>query len=227
MLMAGEEPRVVSPDDAEGSDVRAARVLLRDGSSIRVRPVRVGDMAQLERLHAHMSADSFRHRFFGSGTGLAHQYLAHLLRSPQAVAMVGVRGRQVLGLGTAEPLGDGSAEVSFVVDEESHGLGLGTILLERLASEACARNIGHLVAEVMCENHEMLDVFAHAGFVTTSARAGDTVHFTLDTAASEHQRQLSQERRQVAERHARDIRTSSRPAGASVSALDRPSPCGS
>lgn len=173
-------------------------LLLRNGGSVVVRAVQSDDMVELERLHEHMSAGSLRHRFFGTGTDLARNYLDHLSRSPQTIALVGVIGGRILGLGTAEPIGNGRAEAAFAVDEESHGLGLGTILLEQLAIEARAQDIRELVVEVMCENREMLDVIIHAGFATSSSYVGDTVHVVLETAADEPQLVASAQRRRLA-----------------------------
>lgn len=185
-----------------GAGRRGRDLLLRDGGTVVVRAIEADDMVELEGLHERMSADSLRHRFFGTGTGLAHNYLDHLSRSPRTIALVGVIGGRILGLGTAEPLGSGRAEAAFVVDEESHGLGLGTILLEQLAVEARAQDIRELVVEVMCENREMLDVISHAGFATSSNYAGDTVHVVLKTAADEPQVVASEQRKRVAEENA-------------------------
>ena len=51
------------------------------------------------------------------------------------------------------------AEVAVEVADHLHGRGLGTILIERLAAVAEQRGITHFVAEVLCENRAMLDVF--------------------------------------------------------------------
>jgi GNAT superfamily N-acetyltransferase len=51
------------------------------------------------------------------------------------------------------------AEVAVGVADHLHGRGLGTILIERLAVIAEDRGISHFVAEVLCENRAMLDVF--------------------------------------------------------------------
>jgi GNAT superfamily N-acetyltransferase len=51
------------------------------------------------------------------------------------------------------------AEVAVEVADDVHGRGLGTILIERLAVIAEQRGITHFVAEVLCENRAMLDVF--------------------------------------------------------------------
>jgi GNAT superfamily N-acetyltransferase len=51
------------------------------------------------------------------------------------------------------------AEIAVEVADHLHGRGLGTILIERLAVIAEDRGISHFVAEVLCENRAVLDVF--------------------------------------------------------------------
>jgi len=51
------------------------------------------------------------------------------------------------------------AEVAVEVADHLHGRGLGTILVERLAVVAEQHGITYFVAEVLCENRAMLDVF--------------------------------------------------------------------
>jgi len=51
------------------------------------------------------------------------------------------------------------AEVAVEVADHLHGRGLGTILIERLAAVAEQRGITLFIAEVLSENHAMLDVF--------------------------------------------------------------------
>jgi L-amino acid N-acyltransferase YncA len=51
------------------------------------------------------------------------------------------------------------AEVAVEVADHLHGLGLGTLLVERLATLAEQRGVRRFVAEVLCENRAMLDVF--------------------------------------------------------------------
>ncbi len=51
------------------------------------------------------------------------------------------------------------AEVAVEIADHLHGRGLGTLLIERLAMIAEQRGITHFVAEVLCENRAMLDVF--------------------------------------------------------------------
>lgn len=51
------------------------------------------------------------------------------------------------------------AEVAVEVADHLHGRGLGTILIGGLAALAERRGIAVFVAEVLCENRAMLDVF--------------------------------------------------------------------
>jgi len=69
--------------------------------------------------------------------------------------------------------------VAVEVADHLHGRGLGTILVERLAATAERRGITHFVAEVLCENRAMLDVFRE-GFdarVVGREGSGEKVEF--------------------------------------------------
>ena len=72
--------------------------------------------------------------------------------------------------------------MAFLVEDGSHGLGIGSLLLEHLAAAARARGIATFIAEVLLENHAMLDVFTDAGFTLSKQVADDVVDVRLDTA---------------------------------------------
>ena len=65
----------------------------------------------------------------------------------------------LVGHATYVKLDETQAEVAVEVADHLHGRGLGTILMERLAVIAEQRGITHFVAEVLCDNRAMLDVF--------------------------------------------------------------------
>src|SRR5581483_8209051 len=65
----------------------------------------------------------------------------------------------IIGHAICIELAPGRAEVAVEVADDLHGQGLGTILIERLAELAERRGIATFVAEVLPENHAMLDVF--------------------------------------------------------------------
>jgi len=65
------------------------------------------------------------------------------------------------------------AEVAFAIADEMQGLGLATLLLAHLAGVAHTNGISVFFAEVMPQNHRMIEVFRESGFpVDTSAAPG-------------------------------------------------------
>ncbi|MFI4990204.1 MAG: GNAT family N-acetyltransferase [Solirubrobacterales bacterium] len=79
-------------------------------------------------------------------------------RTPRGLADAVRRARRALciQLRAHDP---GRAEVAVEVADDLHGLGLGTILIERLAEIAERHGVVTFVAEVLPENEAMLDVF--------------------------------------------------------------------
>jgi acyl-CoA synthetase (NDP forming)/GNAT superfamily N-acetyltransferase len=164
--------------------VTAADVLLSDGAIAVVRSLEPNDADGLHALHERVSDDALRLRFFTVGRRPAHQYVEHVLSHPATLALVAeVRGR-IVALATAEPLDGRSSEVAFLVDDEFRGHGLGTLLLEHLAALACDRGIRWFEAEVLSENHRMLEVFRDAGFRVERRLEGEVQVFEVDTATT-------------------------------------------
>ena len=142
----------------------AADVLLTDGALAVVRTLEPGDGDALHDLHDRVSDESLRLRFFAVARRAGHQYVEHVLASPDTVALVAEIHGRIVALATAEPVDHQSSEIAFLVDDDLRGQGLGTLLLEHLAALACDRGIRRFEAEVLPENHRMLGVFADAGF---------------------------------------------------------------
>ncbi|WP_157537021.1 bifunctional GNAT family N-acetyltransferase/acetate--CoA ligase family protein [Nocardioides sp. Root190] len=157
-----------------------ADVLLADGAVATIRTIRPGDGAALDDLHQRASRTSLWLRFFTGGSVPAHAYVEHVLSSSSTIARVAWSGDRAIGLATAEPVDGTSAEVAFLVDDELRGHGLGTLLLEHLAAAARDRGIHRFTALVLAENARMLEVFADAGFHTTTHRDGGEVELRLD-----------------------------------------------
>src|SRR5207245_11031950 len=63
-----------------------------------------------------------------------------------------------------EPAEPTRAEVAFAIADAAQGRGIGTRMLERLAEIAHARGVTTFVAEVLGDNHRMMDVFLQSGF---------------------------------------------------------------
>ena len=161
-----------------------ADVLLSDGSVAIIRSLVPDDEAAVTALHERTSDDNLRLRFFTPNRRVAAAYVEHLGADPDTLALVVERAGDVVALGTAEPVGPGGAEVSFLVDDTLHGLGLGSLLLEHLAAAGRDRGLRRFVAEVLGDNHGMIAVFLDAGFAVTRDAEGGYVHVEMDTAAS-------------------------------------------
>ncbi|WP_051457986.1 bifunctional acetate--CoA ligase family protein/GNAT family N-acetyltransferase [Microbispora sp. ATCC PTA-5024] len=151
------------PDDG-GCDV-----LLRDGGIARIRPLLPSDREALHALVDRSSERSAYLRFFTGGRATAHGYMDRITgpRHPGRALVALMRDRLV---GVAEYLPDPErpeAEVGILLDDEVHGHGLGTLLLEHLALDAAERGVEELVAVVLPGNGPMLRVLADLGLPAT------------------------------------------------------------
>lgn len=141
-------------------------VELRDGSTVRVRPVRPDDLEALIALLRDLSPDARRYRFFGH-VDLEGAARAMAGGGPEEHALVALTGVPERIIGHAQYLADPRsrvAEVAFTVADAFQGRGLGTLLLAHLAEHAHAAGIEELDAEVMSDNRRMLDMFRGSGF---------------------------------------------------------------
>lgn len=161
-----------------------ADVLLTDGALAVVRTLEPGDRDALDSLHDRVSDESVRLRFFALSRRAGHEYVEHLLVSPDTIALVAEVHGRIVALATAEPVDHESSEIAFLVDDDLRGQGLGTLLLEHLAALARDRGIRRFEAEVLPENHRMLDVFAGAGFEAVRRVESGVQLLNLDTSVT-------------------------------------------
>jgi GNAT superfamily N-acetyltransferase len=145
-------------------------VCLRDGSSVSISQATAEDEPELRSFLEGLCSEARRLRFFSGAADIASA--AHLTaivdeRHVGLVAHDGAGG--LVGHAIYIQLDDARAEVAVEVADALHGCGLGTVLIERLAKIAEERGIERFVAEVLPDNHAMLDVFrdgfdAHLAF---------------------------------------------------------------
>ena len=76
------------------------------------------------------------------------------------------------------------AEVAFAVADDFQARGIGTRLLEQLATRAAEQGIVRFVAEVIAENRPMLRVFSEAGFSVSRTVSAGVVEVTFPIAAT-------------------------------------------
>lgn len=155
---------------------RQADVVLRDGSTATIRPVRPDDEASLLRFFHSLSPESRYLRFFSGAVNFENVVHAatHLDYRDRygLIATVGVDASTVANamyIKTAP----GRAEVAFAVSDAHHGHGLGSLMLGQLAELAEHAGISVFEAMVLPENHAMIDVFRQSGFsVRTTVEPG-------------------------------------------------------
>lgn len=143
--------------------------VLRDGSTVSIRPLSSHDEPALLAFLRGLSDDSRAFRYFaGTADGVLIEtaYLethADPLRRFNVVATTGDPER-IVGHAVCARVDTDRAEVAFAVADEYQGRGLGTILLGYLAEVAGRAGVATFVAYVLPANHAMLDVFRNSGF---------------------------------------------------------------
>ena len=166
-----------------------ADVALADGGTVQVRPVRPEDGPLLEAFHARQSRESIYFRYFSPMPRLSVRELDRLTQVDYLdhLTFAALLGGEVIGLAGYDRWGArDEAEVAFIIDDQHHGRGLATVLLEWLV--VAAREVGFraLVAQVLPTNRGMLAVFHQAGFEATSTFTDGVVEvrMSLEPTAS-------------------------------------------
>jgi acyl-CoA synthetase (NDP forming)/RimJ/RimL family protein N-acetyltransferase len=166
-------------------------VVLRDGSTIRIRTYQAADAEAMVALHARLSDRSRFHRFLQARPHLDAGSLSFLTQvdGEQVFALVAESGKRLVGAAHffRNPQSPQEAEVAFAIADVIQGRGLGTQLLERLADAARDRDIRTFSADVYCDNTLMMDVFLHAGFGIVNRMRGDTYHVSLQLDSNAEQ----------------------------------------
>jgi len=138
---------------------RDGDVVLRDGSTVRIRVMRPTDEVGLRALLTSLSEESRWLRFYSlqNSSALAAEARreANLDKAFGLVACSGDEER-VVGHAFYVAIADQRAEVAFTIANDFQGRGLGTILLCQLAEVAAANMIRIFEAEVVAANHAML-----------------------------------------------------------------------
>jgi acetate---CoA ligase (ADP-forming) len=165
-----------------------ADVVLRDGSTVHVRPVRAEDAPAVRAFFERLSPESIGLRFFcgfpdldravrWATEGDQHRY--------GLIATSSADGRVVAHAGwEREPDRPERAEIAFTIADVMQHNGLGTILLGQLTQAAEQAGVAVLSAEVLPQNHRMLHVFRDSGFPLTTRTIPGVVLVELATSRS-------------------------------------------
>lgn len=188
--------------------------MLRDGTTARLRPIRVGDRDALQRFHVRQSERSTYMRFFAAMERLSARDLTRftVVDHHDRVALVAVAAvpavpgedgtvthEEIIGVARFDRIGPGEAEVAFNISDTHQGRGLGSVLLEHLAAAAREVGVRRFTAEVLPQNGKMLTVFREAGYKTTQHVDDGIVTVSIDLDPTERSRQVMADREHRAE----------------------------
>lgn len=180
---------------------RDGDVVLRDGSTVRIRAMQPADESGLGAMLNSLSEDSRWLRFYclQNSAGLAAE--AHREANlDHAFGLIACNGddERVVGHAFYVAIDDLRAEVAFTIANEFQGRGLGTILLGQLAQVAASNGIEVFEADVVAANHAMLHVFRASGFpIEVSANAGQ-LHVVFPTSFTDEARKQFEYRESIA-----------------------------
>jgi acyl-CoA synthetase (NDP forming)/GNAT superfamily N-acetyltransferase len=148
-----------------------ADVVLSDGGTMSVRPIRPDDAQLILDFHDRQSPESIYFRFFSPRPRLSSRDVERFTHVDYVdrMAFVGIIGDELVGVARYDRhRARSDAEVAFFVDDEHHGRGMATVLLEYLAVAAREAGISGFTATVLPQNRRMLGVFTQAGFTAHS-----------------------------------------------------------
>ncbi|AEJ38329.1 CoA-binding domain protein [Sulfobacillus acidophilus TPY] len=179
-----------------------ARVILRDGRVAELRPPNPTpeDRERLHDLFRRCSKDSLYFRFFHVVADVGEDELTRMMTiiPGHSYALVCDAGEAFLAIGNYVQSGPGIAEVAFLVDDQLHGRGLGTLLLEHMAHHAWLEGFRQFEAYVLSDNYQMLRVFRSSGFQLEQKWEDGALHLVLPLNITERQRALQALREKLA-----------------------------
>ena len=162
---------------------------LKNGAVVTIRAVRVDDKNKIVEAFHNLEPESIYTRFFQHKKELTDQELkaATEVDFISVVALVVTidngENETVIGACRYAMLGMANepktAEVSFTVEEDYHGLGIASCLLKHLARIAREKGVSRFVAEVLPANRAMLAVFSRSGLPMQKQSDGLVTHVTL------------------------------------------------
>jgi GNAT superfamily N-acetyltransferase len=147
--------------------IPAATALARDGTEVRLRPLRRGERDLVARFFDGLSEESRRRRFLQPMPRLSEAMLRHLVDvgGRRHVALVAEVGGEVAGIARFVALPDqpGAAEVAVTVTDRFQRRGIGPLLLDALGRVAAHAGVDAFVYLVDPGNRPVLRVLRAMG----------------------------------------------------------------
>lgn len=165
---------------------REVGAVLRDGSTIHVRPVRASDEPAIREFLERVSPDSIALRFFGApdldwvvSWSVDVDYADRF-----ALVAESDEPRRIIAHAAYVRESADRAEVAFLVADAWQEHGISTILLSQLAEVAVQHGISTFTAQVLPTNHLMIEVFRDRGSPLEMHSRPGVIEVELPTAPS-------------------------------------------
>jgi RimJ/RimL family protein N-acetyltransferase len=160
---------------------------LRDGSEVRVEPIRPEDKDALARAFEQLSEQSRYRRFLAPMDRLSPTMLAYLTEvdhhDHEALVAFESGSEEVVGVARYVRDEGTSAEAAVTVGDDWQGRGLGTALTSLLAGRALDEGIDRFTALLLAENKEMIALLESVGHVTVTGRDSGTLEVEVPLEA--------------------------------------------
>ncbi len=179
-----------------------AAALLTDGSVVTVRELGPSDVSALLALHRGLPVEDQYLRFFSTSPRQLEDFVERMVSpdAPHHVVLGAFREDRLLGAASYAVVRETEfAEVALVVSHAEQTHGVGTLLLEHLASLARSRGVRRFTADVLTINGRMLRVFTDMGLVTSIVPDGEVIYIELVLEPGDRYLDAVSERESVAD----------------------------
>jgi acyl-CoA synthetase (NDP forming)/GNAT superfamily N-acetyltransferase len=193
---APDTPELAYPAEWESD------VVLADGGTAHLRPLRRDDSEKLLDFFTRLSDRSRMLRFFAPVSPQTARRAARLdeVDYDKTFGIVAELGDDLIAVGTYQRTDDPtSAEVAFAVSDEHQARGIGSILLEHLASVGRTMGLRRFTASTLPENRRMLRVFHEAGWEIDREHVEGVVELSFPIDDDEKTREVLYRREHLAE----------------------------
>jgi acetyltransferase len=164
-------------------------ITVRDGSTVRIRPIRPEDEGKMVEFHQTLSERSVTFRYFKAtslGERVDHDRLTRIcfIDYSREMALVATtlapNGQKVIAgvIRMVRDQGDDHARFAMIVNDDFQKRGIGTALLEEMLHVAKTEGITHLQAAMLPGNVEMQKLCKHFNF-SLIGEAGSTIYADL------------------------------------------------
>lgn len=165
---------------------------LPDGLVITIRAMRPDDDKRLQEFHERLSPETIYYRFLENHPVLLDKEakyftsLDYASRIALVATLVTYNSEEIVGVARYDvftPRQEDTAEAAFVIEDRFQGLGLGTLLMQRLARLALEAGVYYFVFTVHWTNEGMLKLLRKSGTVVERNQSGGVYDVRVQLSA--------------------------------------------